>query len=321
MIKLTRGQKSVLITTSLPMAAVGVTAGYATYLNMTQVLGHIGYALSLVAAGEGAVFVAALISLSLTLLGQHTPRVVRSALWVLPAIGSTVGAVVAPTATEAVVLSVAPLGMTVAGEGIALVARRIVAFQTGVDLEQQRRAGALMWHANRAANGGWYGTRASRLAVWRLTRQFAETDAQMSVQLGEVQRYRIAEGADANLASALSGPTKPAGSPSKELTAPAVRQVPELPAHVSDAPAPLLNPEVLAADDGMDFIRGVLAEAEQNVAIDTTVTLMTAAEVAAMKGVSAGTVRSWVARGKLTVADRDENGRNLFSALAVSRLD
>jgi hypothetical protein len=328
MIQLTRGQKIVLITTSVPMSAVGIAGGIASYLNFADLLDHASMAVSVVLAGEGATLVAALAYLLLTLLGQHTPKVVRAALWLLPVTGSVAGGLLAASTPNRVVMVVAPLAMTVAAEGVALVARRVVRFQTGVDLEQQRRSGLLLWHANRAANGGWYGRRVSRLAVWRLTRAFAETDTQMSVQLGEVQRYRIAEGSDANLAAALSGqrrtPVSATVAPSAALAAPAAVPVPALaPKPVTEAPAvptPVAKPETAEADS-WDFIQGVLTEAEQNVAIDTTVKLLTVADVASLKGVSAGTVRSWVSRGKLPVAGKDADGRNQFHPLAVAEMD
>ena len=63
----------------------------------------------------------------------------------------------------------------------------------------------------------------------------------------------------------------------------------------------------------------MLAEAEQNVATDPTMKLLTTAEVAALADVATGTVRSWSSRKradgnvKLRVAGRDENtGESLY---------
>lgn len=51
------------------------------------------------------------------------------------------------------------------------------------------------------------------------------------------------------------------------------------------------------------------------------VQLLTVADVAALKGVAAGTVRSWVNRNKLPVAQRDANGRAHFHPAAVAEID
>jgi phage shock protein PspC (stress-responsive transcriptional regulator) len=319
--KLTKGQAFVLIVTSLPMAAAGIAGGIASYFNFVAVLASKSNALSLVLAGEGVAVICALVTLALTLMGQHTPAVARAGLWLVPMAASTAGVIIAPDVNTKVVMGLSPMAMTAAGEGIALVARRIVAYRTGVDIEQQRRSGLLLWHANRSQNGGWYGRRASKLAVWRLTRQFAETDSQMSVQLSEVQRYRISEGADVNLTAALSG--KAAKAPAKAVKAPeplpATLETPQAPA-LPAAPVQAVTRPSTVSDDGFDFVRGVLEEAEQHVATDTTVKLLTVAEVASLKDVSPGTVRSWVNRKKLAVHDRDEDGRSLFHPLTVADL-
>lgn len=323
--KLTWGQVVVLAVAALPMAAAGIAGGIASYFNFAGVLASKSNALSLVLAGEGVAFICALVALAVTLMGQHTPNVVRAGLWLIPLAASVAGVIVAPDVNTRVVMALSPLAMTAAGEGIALVARRIVAYRTGVDIEQQRRSGLLLWHANRAANGGWLAKKTSKAAVWRLTRAFAETDSQMSVQLGEVQRYRIAEGADTNLAAVLSGkpavaPVKAAQRPSEVPAAPEAPQLPAAPAQaVQQAPVAALA--ATSDDDGFDFIKGVLAEAEQNVATDATVKLLNVADVASLKGVKAGTVRSWAHRGKLPVHDRDEDGRTLFHPNDVAKLD
>lgn len=333
MVKLTKGQKTVLILTSVPMAATGLAGAVATFVNMRGVLGNGATALGIVAAGEGAVVVLAFVSLLLTLMGQHTPGVVRAGLWLLPLIAAGTGVFLAPSHNMLAVMAITPLAMTVAGEGIALVARRIVAFQTGVDIEQQRRSGLLLWHANRAANGRGLGKQLSTMAVWRLTKQFASTDAQMSVQLGEVQRYRVAEGADANLSAVLSGATtktsKAPAQPAAVPAAPAAPQLPAAPAAAVTQPLSQISADsqpsphrvsTETADDGFEWVKGLLEEAEANVATDPTLKLLTVAEVAALAGVTAGTVRSWVNRNKLSVADRDADGRSLFRQTDVSAL-
>lgn len=323
MVKLTKGQKAVLIMASAPMAATGIAGGIASFFNFRTILdGQASAALSIVAAGEGATLVAALVMLALTLLGQHTPAPARFALWALPAVASVAGGILADDLKMKVVMVAAPLAMTVSGEGVTLVARRIVAFQTGADIEQQRRSGLLLWHANRAANGKGLAKKRSELAVWRLTKQFAATDTQMSVQLGEVQRYRIGEGADANLAAVLTGQTT-VKAPERARAVPAAPAAPELPAAPSQGVQQPLTASSFGADDpdGYGFVKGVLAEAEEQVATDTQVQLLTVADVADMKGVAPGTVRSWVNRGKLPVHERDADGRSLFHPLTVADLD
>lgn len=317
MLKLTMGQTAVLALAAAPMAAVGIAGGVATFVNMNRVLDSGASALGMVAAGEGAVLIASLVALAVTLMGQHTPVVVRLAMWLLPLAASGAGIALAPDHMNAVVMGFTPMAMTAAGEGVAFVARRVVAYRTGVDIEQQRRSGLLLWHANRAANGKGLAKWRSEAAVWRLTKQFAATDNQMSVQLGEVQRYRIGEGADQNLAAVLSGQK--------------VQQQPQTPAVAPAAPVPALEaadvatePQTAAqqmtADESDAWIKGVLAEAEQQVATDTRVKLLTVQQVADLKGVAAGTVRSWKHRGKLPVFDTVD-GSPQFHPNDVAKLD
>lgn len=315
MIKLSKGQVTVLFATCLPMAAVGAAGAVATFVNMDNVLHRGASALGLVAAGEGATLICALIALAVTLMGQHTPAAVRLGMWLVPLIASVTGGVLAPTTTEGVVMIVTPLAMTVAGEGVAFVARRVVAFTTGTDIEQQRRAGLLLWHANRAANSSGLARRVSRSAVWRLTKQVAATDAQLAVQLGEIQRYRIAEGADANLLAALSrDPEKPSVAPAP--VAPALPPAPA-PQAASDAHSP--SDEVI--ETGLpEWMQEAMAEEEARVLADPKVELLTVAQVAAMKGVAPATVRSWKARGKLRVHDTVD-GSPRFHPVDVADLD
>ncbi len=323
MIKLTRGQAIVLAVISLPMAAVGAAGAIATFGNMKNVLKNDGTALGMMAASEGATLICAMVCFALTLMGQQTPAPARAGMWLLPIAASAVGIYMAKDDINTVVMGFTPMAMTASGEGIALVARRIVAFQTGTDLEQQRRSGLLLWHANRAANGGAVGRKLSKAAVWRLTRSFATTDSQMSVQLGEIQRYRIGEGADANLAAVLCSPGK--ASPKPSAKAPELPSAAMVPPTAPQLPAVPLEPVEKAftadGDDGYDFVKGVLAEAEEQVALDDTVKLLTVADVATLKHVAPGTVRSWVNRKKLVVAGRDEEGKSLFHPLAVADLD
>lgn len=321
MVKLSKGQKTVLWLASTPMAAAGIAGAAATFFNMRDILNSDATAAGLVAAGEGATLICALVALLVTLMGQHTPAIVRIGMWLVPLAASGTGAVLAPDLNMKVAMAVTPLAMTASGEGIAFVARRIVTHNTGVDLEAQRRAGLLVWHAGRAANGGWLGRKLSKAAVWRLTRSFASTDGQMHIQVDDIQRFRISENLDVNLTDVLAG--KATKTPEPPRAVPAAPAAPELPAAPAEAATEAhTDPETDDDDDSSwGFISEVLAEAEQNVATDATVKLLTVADVADMKGVSQGTVRSWVSRKKLSVHDRDDNGRSLFHPLAVAELD
>jgi len=340
MFKLSWGQVTVLVIASVPMAAVGIAGAVATFVNMDNVLHRTASALGLVAAGEGATLICALVALAVTLMGQHTPPVVRLGMWIIPLIASGVGVALAPTFVERVTMAVTPLAMTAAGEGVAFVARRVVAYRTDVDIEQQRRSGLLLWHANRAANGRGLGKKISEAAVWRLTKQFAATDGQLSVQLGHIQRGRISEGADRNLAAVLSGGRNVPQAPAL----PPVEDVPALPARnpgeaLSEAPVPFLPvsewaeqvehgdgcpidggheaadcyfPQVEQSEGLPDWMTEALAVEEARVEAATTVRLLTNDDVAVQLNVKPGTVRSWVHRGRLRVHDRDAQGRALF---------
>ena len=325
-LKLTWGQILVLALASAPMAAVGAAGAVATYVNMNRILGSGASAAGMVAAGEGATLICALVALAVTLMGQHTPAVVRLGMWLLPVVASVAGVAMASSTNEKIMMAVTPLAMTAAGEGVAFVARRVVAHRTGVDIEQQRRSGLLLWHANRAQNGGRFGSAVSRLAVWRLTKAFAETDAQLSVQLGEIQRYRIADGADANLAAVMAGPARkqPKSKATAAPLAPA-EAAPALPPAkpreaATEPPAASEDPEPAPADDGYGWIKQVMEEAQVAVIADPLVKLLTVAEVAQLKGVSDGTVRSWKHRGTLRVHDV-QNGRPMFHPDDVAALD
>jgi hypothetical protein len=204
--RLTRGQIAVLTAATLPMVAFGGLGGWGTYANIVSVFDRSATALGVVAAGEGATLVLALVAVGLVMLGQSVPAPVRVGLWALPAVASATGAAVAETVTEAVVFAVTPMAMTVSAEGMGLLARRIVVFRTGVDAEAQRRNAAtvqrLAYHRARAANhpssrSRWLSERAS----WRLARRVGVGDAQLGARLVEVQRDRLTEGANA----ALSG--------------------------------------------------------------------------------------------------------------------
>lgn len=220
MTSLTKGQITVLTLATLPMIAVGIGGAIGTYANAASVLHRQETALGVVAAGEGATLVAALVMLGLTMLGQAAPLAIRAALWLLPAAASAVGIVIAPTLREAVVFAVTPMAMTVSAEGLALLARRIVVHTTGVDVEAQRRDSAvarkLNWHQASADHhpSKWRRRRSERTA-WRLASRVAGNDPGLRDQLVVVQRERIVQGADKALAEMFGLPVAapPAISP------------------------------------------------------------------------------------------------------------
>lgn len=208
--KLTRGQVAVLIATTIPMIAVGIGGAIGTYANAASVLHRKETALGVVAAGEGATLVAALVMIVVTMLGQSAPTVVRAALWLLPAAASVMGLALAPTFAEMVVFALTPLAMTASAEGISFLARRIVVHRTGVDIEaQQRNATTLRqiaYHRARAERHPWsWVQKRSTLKVWRLLSQAGNGDTQLGSGLVTVQRERLTDGASIALGELLTG--------------------------------------------------------------------------------------------------------------------
>lgn len=207
---LTGGQQAVLIAATVPMVAFGGLGAWGTYSNITSVLHRSATALGVVAAGEGATLVLALVLVGLTMLGQPAPLPVRAGLWLLPATASVTGAIVAPGTKEAVVFAITPMAMTVSAEGLGLLARRIVVHRTGVDVEAQRRNATLLrriaYHRARAERHPKDGVRKrSALKAWRLMSRIGEGDTQLGAELISVQRGRLTEGADEALAGMLTG--------------------------------------------------------------------------------------------------------------------
>ncbi|MEE1812601.1 hypothetical protein [Streptomyces sp. BE133] len=212
---LTSGQIWVLIIAIVPMIAVGIGGAIGTYANATAELHRSETALGVVAAGEGATLVAAIVMIGVTMLGQAAPLVVRAALWALPAAASTMGVVIAPTMKEAVVYGLTPLAMTASAEGISFLARRIVAHTSGVDVEAQRRNAQIMrkvaYHAARSERHPDKKIREkSALEAWKLMSRIGDGDAQLGSGLIGVQRQRLTEGADAALVAMLTGTPEPA---------------------------------------------------------------------------------------------------------------
>lgn len=211
---LTGGQKWVLALATIPMIAVGIAGAIGTYANATAELHRSETAIGVVAAGEGATLVAAIVMIGVTMLGQAAPFIVRSALWALPAAASTMGIVIAPHAKEAVVYGLTPLAMTASAEGISFLARRIVSHTTGVDVEAQRRNAETMrqvaYHAARAERHPDEKVRAkSALTAWKLMSQIGSGDAELGSGLISVQRDRLTDGADAALVAMLGGTREP----------------------------------------------------------------------------------------------------------------
>ncbi|WP_431781728.1 hypothetical protein [Streptomyces chumphonensis] len=217
--KLTKGQGAVLVMATIPMIAVGAGGAIGTYANSASVLHREETALGVVAAGEGATLVAALVMLGLTMLGQGSPLAIRAALWLLPAAASVMGVVIAPTLREAVVFGITPLAMTVSAEGLGLLARRIVVHQTGVDVEAQRRNAATLrriayLQARAARHPSERVQKWSTLAAWRLMSRVGEGDTELGSGLIDVQRQRLTDGADAALRLMLNGaPESPPALP------------------------------------------------------------------------------------------------------------
>lgn len=215
---LTRGQKAVLTAATLPMIGAGGLGAWGTYANITSVFHRTGTAAGVVAAGEGATLVLALVLVGLTMLGQPSPLAVRAGLWLLPAAAAVTGAVVAPGTRDAVVFAITPMAMTVSAEGLGLLARRIVIRTTGVDVEAQRRNATTLrriaYLRARAERHPWsWVKRYSALRAWWLMGRAGDGDVQLGSGLVTVQRERLTEGADVALATMLGArPALPASS-------------------------------------------------------------------------------------------------------------
>ncbi|MFF6852774.1 hypothetical protein [Streptomyces antimycoticus] len=197
------------------MIGFGIVGAVGTYTNIKTVFAQSATALGVVAAGEGATFVLALVYVGLTLLGQSSPAAVRVGLWILPATASGTGAIVARNSTEAVVFALTPMAMCVSAEGIGLLARRILIYLTGLDMETRRRNAKTMqrlaYHRARAANHPWAWVKKwSDLKSWRLARRVGEGDMSLGADLVSVQRNRMADGADAALADMFAPAATPA---------------------------------------------------------------------------------------------------------------
>ncbi|MEV6682876.1 conjugal transfer protein [Streptomyces erythrochromogenes] len=207
---LSKAQKVVLTAAFVPMLATGVAGGVGTYSNISRAYGS-GTALGAVAAGEGATAVLALVLLGLTMLGQSSPGIIRIGLWALPAAASVMAAMAADDPGRTVIYAVTPMGMCVAAEGMAFLARRIVVHQDGRDAEAEAKAAtvvrALAYHRARAENHPWSLVRKwSDQTSWRLARKVGLGDASLGARLLDVQRERLTHGADAALGAMFTTP-------------------------------------------------------------------------------------------------------------------
>jgi hypothetical protein len=234
--ELTKGQRTVLIAASVPMLAAGGLGAWGTYTNVAAEFDRAATALGVVAAGEGLALVLALLMVGLTMLGQSAPTVVRAGLWAAPVAAAVMGLAIADDPTEAVIYALTPLAMSASAEGIGLLARRIVVFRTGTDMEAQRHNAAtvqqLAYHRARAANHptGWVRWRSER-AAWRLARRVGVGDMELGAELVRVQRDRLTDGADTALLGMFG--TTPQGTDDRPK-----------------APAPAVTAEVPAPQDG-----------------------------------------------------------------------
>jgi hypothetical protein len=247
---LTRGQCTVLLVTAVPIVAVGVAGAVGTYSNARSVLGSRETAMGLVAAGEGATLVAALVMLVVTMLGQSAPRTVRAALWLLPLVASVLGLVIASGVTTAVVYGLTPLAMTASAEGISFLARRVVVYRTGVDAEALRRdaevARRLNWHqAASDHHPSWVRRKLSKRASWSLAGQSGAHDSGLPDAIVERQRGIIVRGADRALTQMFGVSGQPeivSGQP--EIVSGHVSAEPD----TVETPLPLTSPDTVRTE-------------------------------------------------------------------------
>ncbi len=201
---LTLGQRIVLGLAAVPMVAFGIIGGWGTYTNIMSAFDRTATALGVVAAGEGATLVLAMIMIGRTMLGQSSPLVVRFGLWILPAIAACVCYSTAKTGTEQIVFAVTPLAMCVSAEGLGFLARSIVIYVTGVDMEAQRRNAETLqkisYHQARSKSHPDEKTRnRSAKKVWRIAKKVGVSDNELGTNLIGVQRDRMTQGADSAL--------------------------------------------------------------------------------------------------------------------------
>lgn len=209
--ELTRGQGIVLGAAAVVMTAVGGFGAWGTYSNVLAAFHRQATAAGVVAAGEGLTLILALTMLGLTMLGQAAPPAVRVGMWLAPLSACITGLSVATTRTDAVVYAVTPLAMSGAAEGLGLIARRIVVYRTGRDIEADRRNAAVVQQlAYQQAVAAGHPDEDKRedatRKAWELAGQVGVGDHQLADGLVEVSRARLRQGADTALSGMLALP-------------------------------------------------------------------------------------------------------------------
>lgn len=323
--QLTKGQVIVLVAACIPMVGAGLAGGWGTYTNIAAEFHRAATALGVVAAGEGVTLVLALVMVGLTMLGQAAPAPVRAGLWLAPLAAAVTGIVVADDITEGVVYAMTPMAMSVAAEGLGLLARRIVVYRTGIDMEVQRRNAdtvqRLAYHRARAANHpGKLAKVYSARASWRLARRVGVGDTELGGKLVEVQRTRLVAGADAALLDMLDVDTP---QPATEVVVERVEVPTDTPAEVPDtqpaaieqaAPAPTTKPLVICGDRKVWPLATPDPDPEDEVPVNTEDRLPTEAAANVIKA-------GWVLGTSATETARQATRSATYVKRVFARLD
>lgn len=317
--ELTRGQITALTLASLPMAVVGGFGGWGTFTNINSEFNRSATAAGAVAAGEGVTLVLALVLFALTLFGQSAPLAVRAGLWLAPLAASAIGTVVADSVTETVVYALTPLGMSASAEGLGLLLCRTVVYSSGTDMNAARDNAATMrliaYHQARSrSHPSARQRRLSESRAWNLMERAGLGDTQLGAELVDVQRAHLTSGARVAMTQML-GATPVADPLQIEAQTTSDQPLPPATPPVAPAATPVARvPEIVP---GAAFTATPVAPPLQ--LVKAPVALLSVADVASLKGVSAATVRSWVRRDKLVPATRDDDGRLWFHPDAVSK--
>ncbi|MFG2919620.1 helix-turn-helix domain-containing protein [Kitasatospora sp. NPDC048298] len=249
--------RKVLGTVFAVAVLVGLAGAVATFFNMRSAIGSGWMALGIVAVGEGATAVLGLMLVGLTLISRPYPAGMRIGLWLIPAVGSVTGAVVAltkdkPDYQHAMVNMVTPLAMTVAAEMAGYLARSIVVSSTGIDAEADRQTGETLrrieWHQARAQHHPNERTRKrSAKAAWKLAKDLGRNDTRLGQQLPAAYADRTTTTALTALDALYH--RAPAQQPA-ELPAPA--PAPAAPAAIEPPTTPTAEqPPAVEADPGI----------------------------------------------------------------------
>ncbi|MER7757811.1 hypothetical protein [Kitasatospora sp. NPDC097643] len=222
---LTRIHRVLLVAAAVPMLVFGVLGGIGTFSNMTRAFHSSGTALGVIAAGEGATAVLAILTLVLTAFSQATPALVRAGLWAMPLAAAVVGAVTAPTLPLAAVQALTPMGMCVSAEGLALMVRRTMVYRTGIDPEQQRRTAdttrrLAYLRAVAAKHPDAETRRKAELEAWKVAGEAGAGDLVLGGDLVDVQRERLTIAADDALSEMFTIVATPAAALGEAPAAP-----------------------------------------------------------------------------------------------------